>query len=80
VLCDVCDTGTRNLQDDLNDFLALVPLDQVLAIALDYLANDPEVQEFVVYLQSEEFHKIVSTVEDLKEFKDVSITVHMIIF
>jgi hypothetical protein len=60
--------------------LALVPLDQVFAITLDYLANDPEVQEFVVYLQSEEFHKIVSTVEDLKEFKDVSITVHMIIF
>jgi len=71
------DTGTRSLQDDLNDFLALVPLDKVLTIALDYLANDSEVQELVIYLQSEEFHKIVLTVEDLKEFKDVSITVHV---
>jgi hypothetical protein len=68
---------TRSLQDDLDDFLALVPLDKVLTIALDYLANDSEVQELVIYLQSDEFHKIVLTVEDLKEFKDVSITVHV---
>lgn len=64
---------TRSLQDDLNDFLALVPLDEVLGIALDYLANDEQVQDFVVYLQSEEFHKIILTVEDVKELKDVSI-------
>ncbi|KDR08524.1 uncharacterized protein LOC110839463 [Zootermopsis nevadensis] len=61
---------TRSLQDDLNDFLALVPLDEVLGIALDYLANDEQVQDFVVYLQSEEFHKIILTVEDVKELKD----------
>jgi len=56
----------------LNDFLALIPLDKVLEIALDYLANDPEVQEAVIYLQSEEFHKILTTVEALPEFKNVS--------
>ncbi|XP_033606697.1 uncharacterized protein LOC111862841 isoform X2 [Cryptotermes secundus] len=61
--------GTRNLNDDLNDFLALVPLDEVIAIVLDYLANDQEVQELILYLQSEEFHKIVITVEELDEFK-----------
>lgn len=71
---------TRNLQDDLNDFLALVPVDQVLTIALDYLANDSEVQEFVVYLQSEEFHKIILAVEELQEFKDVSITMYALSF
>ena len=63
---------TRTLQDDLNDFLALVPVDKVLEIALDYLANDQEVQDAVVYLQSPEFQKILTTVEDLQEFKDVS--------
>lgn len=70
--CDISDTGTRNLQDDLDDFLALIPLDKVLEIVLDYLANDPEVQEAVIYIQSEEFHTIVTTVEALPEFKTVS--------
>ncbi|XP_069688223.1 protein G12-like [Periplaneta americana] len=63
----------RNLQDDLNDFLALIPTDQILAIAMDYLANDAEVQELVLssrvaYLQSDDFHKIINTIEALPEF------------
>jgi hypothetical protein len=61
---------TRTVQDDLNDFLALVPNDKVIEIDLDYLANDQEVQDAVIYLQSPEFQKILTTVEDLKEFKD----------
>lgn len=73
---DFSDVGTRNLNDDLNDFLALVPLNEVIAIVLDYLANDQEVQELILYLQSEEFHKIVITVEELDEFKLVSIIAH----
>jgi hypothetical protein len=76
VLHDVCETGNHNLQDDLNDFLAPVSVDQVLTIALDYLANESEVEEFVTYLQCDEFHKIISVVEDLQEFKDVSITTY----
>jgi formate hydrogenlyase subunit 4 len=47
-------------------------VDKVLEIALDYLANDQEVQNAVIYLQSSEFQKILTTVENLKEFKDVS--------
>ncbi|PSN48368.1 hypothetical protein C0J52_16187 [Blattella germanica] len=62
--------STRNLQDDLNDFLALVPVDQVVAIALDYLANDAQVQELVAYVQTEEFHSIILTVEALPEFSN----------
>jgi len=69
---DIPDTGTRTLQDDLNDFVALIPVDKVLEIALDYLANDQEVQEFVTYLQSDEFHVIINTIEGLQEFRDVS--------
>jgi hypothetical protein len=30
------------------------------------------VQDAIIYLQSDEFYKILSTVESLKEFKDVS--------
>jgi hypothetical protein len=72
----ISDVGTRNLNDDLNDFLALIPLNDVIAIVLDYLANDAEVQELILYLQSEDFHKIVVTVEELEEFKQVSIIAH----
>ena len=61
-----------SLKDDLKEFLALVPADKVLEIALDYLANDKELREFVVYIQSEEFPTIHSFVERLKEYKDVS--------
>jgi hypothetical protein len=52
--------------------MALVPTEKVLEIALDYLANDPEVKEFVVYIQSEEFPKIHKIVEHLKEYNYVS--------
>jgi hypothetical protein len=52
--------------------VALLPTDQILEIALDYLSNDPEVQAAIIYIQSEEFHPILTTVEALQEFKDVS--------
>jgi hypothetical protein len=61
-----------SLQDELNDFLVLVPTDKIFEIALDYLANDPEVKELVVYIQSEEFPKIHRVVEYLNKYKDVS--------
>jgi len=49
--------------------MALVPIDNILEIALDYLANDEEVCEFVVYVQSEEFRKIHTIVEYLRNIK-----------
>jgi hypothetical protein len=69
---DISDTGTQKLQDDLKEFMALIPTDAVLEIALEYLANDKEVREFIVYVQSEEFPKIHAIVEYLKEYKHVS--------
>ena len=59
--------------------MALVPTDKVLEIALDYLANDQEVREFVVYIQSEKLPPIHTIVERLKEYKDVSAFMCMII-
>jgi hypothetical protein len=46
--------------------------DKVLEIAMDYLASDEEVREFVAYIQSEEFPKIHKTVQQLQEYKNVS--------
>jgi hypothetical protein len=48
------------------------PTDQVLEIAMDYLANDEQVRQSVAYVQSEEFPKIHKTVEQLQGYKDVS--------
>ncbi|XP_068082098.1 uncharacterized protein [Anabrus simplex] len=63
--------STRNLHDDLMDFVALVPVDQIKAIALDYLANDAEVQQAVAYLRSDEFKNIVAIVDNEPETKQV---------
>ena len=75
--CVVFDTATRRPQDEQNDLMALFPTDKVLGIALDYLHNDEEVQEFIAYMQSEEFPKIHTTVEYLKQYKNVSAFVYM---
>jgi hypothetical protein len=56
----------------MTEFMALVPTHKFFEIALDYLAYDPEVQKFIVYIQSEEFPYIHKIVEYLKEHKDVS--------
>ncbi|PSN29414.1 hypothetical protein C0J52_28022, partial [Blattella germanica] len=61
--------ASRNLQDDLQDFLALIPVDQIIAIATDYLANDAEVQAAVAYLQSDEFETIVVALDALPELQ-----------
>jgi hypothetical protein len=52
--------------------MALVPTDKVVEITLDYLANDPELNEAFDYIQPQEFPKIHKFVGYLKEHKDVS--------
>ena len=74
---DISDTGIHRLHEELKKYMALVPTDKVLEITLDYLANDQEVREFLVYIQSEEFPPIHTIVERLKEYKDVSAFVCM---
>nr|CAD7418041.1 unnamed protein product [Timema poppensis] len=63
--------STRNLNDDLQDFIDLVPVDQIEAIALDYISNDAEVQAVLEYLQSDEFKAIVEEVNESEEAIDL---------
>jgi hypothetical protein len=65
-------TGIRILQEDMTEFLELVPPYKFFQIVMDYLAYDPQVQEFVYYIQSEEFLPIHKVVEYLKQYKNVS--------
>ena len=71
--CNISDTATRRLHHDLIDVMALNPTQKILEILLDYLYNDEEVQEYVAYVQSEEFPLIHTVVEYLKKYKDVSV-------
>ena len=75
--CDVFDTATCRLQGEMKDFMALNPTEKILEIVLDYLHNDEEVQEFIAYVQSEEFPKIHTLVEYLKQYKNVSAFMYM---
>jgi hypothetical protein len=70
--CDISDTGIHILQEDINELLELVPPYKFFKVAMDYLAYDPEVQEFIVYIQSEKFPFIHKPVEYLKQYKPVS--------
>jgi hypothetical protein len=72
VKCNIFVIGFYILKEDLTELMPLVPTDKVLDITLDYLANDPEVQEFLVFIQSEKFPMVHIFVEYLKEYKDVS--------
>jgi len=75
--CDISDAETRTLQEDLHDFLALFPTNRVFSTVLEYLKNDKQMQEFFVYMQSEEFPKIHRVVEYLQQYKDVSDFMYM---
>jgi len=70
--CLISHTETNSLQDELKEYMALVPTDKALEITLDYLANDPQFQEAYGYVQSEQFPRIHRSVEYLKQYKDVS--------
>ncbi|XP_049827125.1 uncharacterized protein LOC126266714 isoform X4 [Schistocerca gregaria] len=63
--------SSRNLQDDLNDFLALIPVDEIVNIVLNYVANDAEVQAALQYLMSDEFESIVVYVDQQPELYDL---------
>jgi len=70
--CLITDTETQSLQEDLKEFMALLPSDMVLEITLDYLENDPQFNEAYAHVQSEQFPRIHKIVEYLKQYKDVS--------
>lgn len=60
-----------NLDDDLQDFIALIPVDQVESIVLDYITNDEETIEVINWIQTaEEAKSLVYKIEALDTFVD----------
>lgn len=64
--------STYGLKEDFDDFLALIPKNEILNILVDYLGNDAEVQQAAEYIQSDDFKGIVLEIEAIPEYRDVS--------
>uniref|UniRef100_F4MI43 Putative microvillar-like protein 1 n=1 Tax=Phlebotomus perniciosus TaxID=13204 RepID=F4MI43_PHLPE len=61
----------RGLQEDLQEFQDLLPVEDMVKLAVDYLMNDKEFQAVVAYFQSAEFAKLWEGVFKNKEVKEV---------
>lgn len=61
----------RGLLEDFEDFLALVPVDELAKLALNYYQNDKDVQAAFAYLQGEEFSAVWDQLFALPEVKDL---------
>ncbi|CAL7935489.1 unnamed protein product [Xylocopa violacea] len=60
-------TGNGALAKELQDFVDVVPLDKMVAILLEYVAEDKEVQQVLEYLQSNDFKALVTDIEAMPE-------------
>ncbi|XP_055545049.1 protein G12-like [Wyeomyia smithii] len=61
----------RGLKEDFEDFLALVPVDELSKLALDYYLHDKEVQDAFAYLQGEEFSAVWDQLFAVNEVRDL---------
>nr|ABV60297.1 microvillar-like protein [Lutzomyia longipalpis] len=48
----------RGLQDDLKEFVDLIPMNKIMSVALNYIVADKEVQALYNYIRSEEFREL----------------------
>lgn len=68
--------GRGELHKDIQEFLDMLPQEEMLAITLQYLAEDKEFQTMMEYLQSDEFKVLVKDVEALPEIKVLMDYIH----
>lgn len=60
-----------DLQIDLNDFLELLPTDEIKEKIEEYYRNDMDVQHIFEYLSSKEFHELRKYLLDMQDVKEV---------
>ncbi|XP_012232432.2 uncharacterized protein [Linepithema humile] len=63
----VPDRPPKTVQEELMDFLALVPVQQFLDIILQYINEDEQVKNAYIYMFTPEFHTLIRSIEALKE-------------
>lgn len=60
-----------DLQSDLNDFLELIPTDDIKEKFDEYYRNDMDIQHIYEYLSSKEFYELRKYVLDMQDVKEV---------
>lgn len=68
--------GRGELYKDIQEFLDLMPVDQIFQITLEYYTQDAEFQKMIKYFQSEGFKELVKDVEALPEIKVLMDYIH----
>ncbi|KAL2731840.1 Protein G12 [Vespula squamosa] len=63
------DWSMNELDHDIMDFYKTLPIDEILLVTEKY-RKDPEIQATLKYVTGDEFHRLLSAVEDLPEFKN----------
>ncbi|XP_043248284.1 uncharacterized protein LOC122395052 [Colletes gigas] len=63
--------GTGALADELQDFVGILPLEHIVSIVFEYLAEDAEFQTFVEYMRSTEFRTLILDIEGIPEVIDL---------
>lgn len=64
-------TKKSDLQNDINDFLDLIPADEVKEKFEEYYRNDMDVHHIYEYFGSKEFYELRKYVLDLQDVKEV---------
>lgn len=61
----------RSLQDDFNEFVELLPFEEIVDVTIKYVLTDKDVQKALEYLLGPEFSTVWDQVFALKEVRDV---------
>lgn len=64
-------TGNGALAAEIQDFVNIVPFDDMVALLHEYINQDSEMQAWLNYVQSNEFRNLVSDLESIPEFRDL---------
>ncbi|XP_070170221.1 protein G12-like [Polyergus mexicanus] len=68
--------GRGELYKDIQDFIDVLPQEEIYAITAQYVAEDTEFKAMIQYLKSEEFKGLVKDVEALHEIKVLMDYIH----
>ncbi|XP_063232286.1 uncharacterized protein LOC134536493 [Bacillus rossius redtenbacheri] len=67
----VCSAPSPNLLDEMEKFVKLLPISQIEQVALNYIANDEEVQKVLAYFEGDQFAKVVNIFNSEKVIIDM---------
>ena len=63
------DFGKGPLHEDIQYFLDMIPMEDVISTVLKYAADDAEFQDFLKYFSTTEFMDMIVDVEAMPEFR-----------